>query len=300
MDGELIADLWRRTWYRGSQRTARASRLEYVEHEGLVTVLARRAGARVPEVVTAGRGDDGDALIAVRPDGVALLDNGGSLESQQLGSLWDQLEILHGAGIVHRRIDLERIAKHNDGTAGFSDLASASLQCRDADKRETTPNSSPSASSPPTRTRRCDRRVQRWETKRSPPCCRTCKRPRCRREFAARCVATRSSSTTCAIGSAAQLDVSDIELAKLRRVTWKSMLNLALLIVATYTLIGMLSGIDLGSFWRALGDANWWWLAAALVIGQTPRIANAVSTMGSTTQSLPLGPTSMMQFAAAT
>ena len=39
---------------------------------------------------------------------------------------------------------------------------------------------------------------------------------------------------------------------KVRRVTWKSLLNLALLAVAAYTLIGLIAGIDLGSFRRAL------------------------------------------------
>jgi uncharacterized protein (TIRG00374 family) len=80
-------------------------------------------------------------------------------------------------------------------------------------------------------------------------------------------------------------------------VTWKSLLGLALLIAAAYTLIGALGDVDLGSFVRALRHANWWWLAAALVIGQLPRIAGAVSTIGSTNAELPLGPTTLMQFA---
>jgi uncharacterized membrane protein YbhN (UPF0104 family) len=296
-DGELLADLWRRTWYRDNQRTARFGRLEYVEHEGLVTVLARQAGARVPEVVRAGRGDDGDALIAVRPDGVALLDNGAFLESNQLGSLWEQLEMLHKAGIVHRRIDLDRIATHTDGTAGFNDLASASLQRRDVDRLEdqaqlialglvTTDEATTVQRARAALGNEALTRVLPYlqEATLSPGVRIALRRDKVKLDEVRDRLATK-------------LDASDIELAKLRRVTWKSFLNLALLIVAAYTLIGMLSDIDLGSFWRALGDANWWWLAAALVIGQTPRVANAISTMGATTQTLPLGPTSMMQFA---
>jgi hypothetical protein len=59
-DGELLASAWRRVWYRGTQRTARLDRVEYVEHEGLVTFLAQRSGARVPHIITAGLGDNGD------------------------------------------------------------------------------------------------------------------------------------------------------------------------------------------------------------------------------------------------
>ena len=258
--------------------------------------LAKRARG-VPEVVRAGLGDDGDALIVVRPDGVALLDGGGSLEPNQLGSLWEQLQILHAAGIAHRRIARERIATHTDDTAGFSDLASASLRCRGVDRLEdyaqlialglvTTDEETTVRHARATLGDEALIGVLPYLQEATlPPGARGALR---RDKIKLDDVRNRM---------AAQLDASEIELAKLRRVTWKSILNLALLIVAAYTLIGMLSGIDLGSFWRALGDANWWWLAAALVIGQTPRIASAVSTMGSTTQPLPLGPTSMMQFA---
>src|SRR5262249_40587222 len=89
----------------------------------------------------------------------------------------------------------------------------------------------------------------------------------------------------------------DITLPRLRRVTWKSVLNVVLLVVAATTLIGALGNVDLASFTRSLRDADWWWLAAALVLGQLPRVANAVSTLGSTTEPLPLGPTTLLQFA---
>jgi uncharacterized membrane protein YbhN (UPF0104 family) len=46
-----------------------------------------------------------------------------------------------------------------------------------------------------------------------------------------------------------------------------------------------------------LRDANWWWLGAALLVGQTPRVANAFSALGSLEQPLPLGPTTQLQFA---
>ena len=93
------------------------------------------------------------------------------------------------------------------------------------------------------------------------------------------------------------LGAPEAELARIRRVTWKSILSVVLFAVATYTLVGMLSDVDLGSFSNALGDANWWWLAAALVLGQLPRIANAFSAMGSTPEQVPLGPTTLLQFA---
>jgi glycosyltransferase 2 family protein len=296
-DGELVASAWRRVWYRDTQWTARLGRVEYVEHEGLVTFLAQRAGARVPHVITAGLGDNGDALIAVRPDGTPLLDGTTALDADQLATLWDQLAILHASGIAHRRIDLDRVVKHADHTAGFSDLASATVQSRPVDKLEDQAqlialgvlSSGEDLAAARARAALGDSGLVAvlpyLQEAVLPPHVRTGLR---RRKIALDDVRKRLSS---------QLDVSEIELTHVRRVTWKSLLSLLLLIVATYTLIGMLANIDLGSFVRALGDANWWWLGAALLIGQLPRITNAVSTIGSTTQPLPLGPTALMQFA---
>jgi uncharacterized membrane protein YbhN (UPF0104 family) len=296
-DGEFLASAWRRVWYRGTQRTARLSRVEYVEHEGLVTFLAQRSGARVPHVITAGLGDNGDALIAVRADGTPLFDGPTALDPDELATLWDQLALLHASGIAHRRIDLDRVVKHADRTVGFSDLASATVQSRPVDKLEDRAqliamgvlSSGEEPAVARARTALGDPGLVAvlpyLQEAVLPPHVRTGLR---RRKIALDDVRKRLSS---------QLDVSEIELTQIRRVTWKSLLSLLLLIVATYTLIGMLADIDLGSFVRALGDANWWWLGAALLIGQLPRITNAVSTIGSTTQPLPLGPTALMQFA---
>ncbi len=127
-EGELLADLWRLAWYRGRRRSARLSRAEYVEHEGFVTMLAARGGVRVPEVVTAGLADNGDALIVVRPVGHALGDADPRLDPAQVRALWDQLHRLHAAGIVHHRIDLDRVYTAADGSPVFSDLSQASVQ----------------------------------------------------------------------------------------------------------------------------------------------------------------------------
>jgi uncharacterized protein (TIRG00374 family) len=296
-DGELVASAWRRVWYRGAQRTARLGRVEYVEHEGLVTFLAQRSGARVPQVITAGFGDNGDALIAVRPDGMPLLDGATSLDPDELATLWDQLALLHASGIAHRRIDLDRVVKYADHMAGFSDLASATVQSRPVDKLEDQAQliamgvlcSGEEPAVARARTALGDPGIVAvlpyLQEAVLPPYVRAGLR---RSKVSLDDVRKRLSL---------QLDVSEIELTQIRRVTWKSLLSLVLLVVATFTLIGMLADIDLGSFVRALGDANWWWLGAALLIGQLPRIANAVSTIGSTTQPLPLGPTALMQFA---
>ena len=112
-EGELMASTWRLVWYRGSHRTARLSRGEYVEHEGFMTFLAARAGVRVPEVVTAGLADNGR-----RPDGTPLTDATRALTDEHVQTLWADLARLHVGGLAHRRLDLDRVVVREDARRG--------------------------------------------------------------------------------------------------------------------------------------------------------------------------------------
>jgi uncharacterized membrane protein YbhN (UPF0104 family) len=297
-DGELASSAWRRLWYRGAQNTARLSRVEYVEHEGFVTFLAQRSGARVPDVVTAGLGDNGDALIAVRPDGTPLdNDEHARLNDAQLADLWRELEHLHDAGITHRRIDLDRVVLRTDGSVGFGDLSSATVETRAEDVCTdhaqvialgiacSDPNTALAAARLALGDTSVADALSYLQDAAVPPRVRAVLR------------AQHTSLDGVRKQYASTLSVDDVELPKLRRVTWKSVLNLALLAVAGYTVIAALGKIDFAAFMQSLRHADWWWLGAALVVGQLPRVANAVSTRGSTTETLPLGPTTMLEFA---
>jgi uncharacterized protein (TIRG00374 family) len=296
-DGELLADLWRLAWYRGRRRSARLSRSEYVEHEGFITMLASRGGVRVPDVVTAGLADNGDALIVVRPDGTPLGDTGAELTGEQVRALWDQLDRLHAGGIVHHRIDLDRVVTFTDSSAGFSDLSSASVRSDEldaiADRAQLLALTTVTAGKH-VAVEHAMHALGRdgvvaalpyLQDASLPPFVRSALRDR------------RIDLDTIRREIAEPLGVTDIELVNLRRVTWKSLLSLVLLAFAAYAIIGMISGLDLEAFGRDLADANWWWLLAALLIGQLPRLANAVAMMGTTPQPLPFGPTAALQFA---
>ena len=96
---------------------------------------------------------------------------------------------------------------------------------------------------------------------------------------------------------AGTLGADEQPLTKLRRVTWGSVINLALLALAAFAIITVFGDIDLEEFVDALADASWWWLALALVLAQLPRFPSALSTMGSINRPLPLGPLATKEFA---
>ena len=302
-DAQLLASVWRLVWYRGTTRTASLSRLDLVEHEGFVTLLAERAGVRVPHIITAGSAGRGDALVVVRPLGTPIADRfvvvgeESGLGTGAVESLWGELSRLHEAGIAHRRVDLDRVLTAADGALFFGDLSSASVRgdVNDVHKDRSQvfvlsllalgeeraidaarafhgdetitamlPYVQDAAMPPLLRAALSDRDIDLDDVRRR-------------------------------LGTA--LGADEQRLIKLRRVTWGSVLNLALLGLAAFTLIGLLGNLDLETFIDALGDASWWWLAFALVLAQIPRIPAAVSTLGATRQPLPLGPLTTLQFA---
>ena len=302
-DAQLLTSLWRMAWYRGGERAVGRSRVDLVEHEAFVTLLAERAGVRVPRLVTAGSAGSGDALVVVRPDGEPLAE---TLDESPVGSrptaagiapLWHDLRRLHEAGIVHRRLDLDRIVSHPDGSLGFGDLSSASvaeeagakskdraqliglaLLFDDEESVTTTARNAlgdehlvaalpyiQEAAMPPLLHDSLERADVELEDVRK------------------------------RMGAA--LGAGDQDLIKLRRVTWGSILNLALLVFAAYALIGLLGDVDMETFLEALRGASVWWLGLALILAQVPRIPSAVSTMGAINRPLPLGPLTALQFA---
>jgi uncharacterized membrane protein YbhN (UPF0104 family) len=297
-DGELMASAWSHLWYRDTRHATRLGRSELVEHEGFMTFLASRAGVRVPEVVTAGRALKGDALIVVRPAGTPLDLLDPTLSPPQLDSLWDQLALLHADGMAHRRIDVDRIVRHQEeGTAGFGDLSSVSVQANEVDLAKDraqlfalgTLATGEEAAVASARRALGDPDLidvlPYLQEAALPPIVRSLLN---RRDVDFDEVRKRLADA---------LGAEKIELVRLRRVTWGSVFNMALLTVAAYAIIGMFGGIDFVEFWDALQDANWWWLFFALFIGQLPRVSAAFSTMGSSRDPLPLGPTVALQFA---
>jgi uncharacterized membrane protein YbhN (UPF0104 family) len=296
-DGQMLANAWRLAWYRDTQPTVRLSRLELVEHEGFVTLLAERAGVRVPRLVTAGSAGQGDALVVVRPDGVPLRAWTGAIDDAAIDGLWHQLDLLHDAGIAHGRVDLDRLVVHTDRTIGFSDLSSASVAADQPDMLQ-------------------DRAQVLTVTlllvgeERAAAAAR-----RALGDDGLLPVLPYVQEAAMAAQVREALDAEDIELddvrgrlrallgapdqplIRLRRVTWGSVLNLALLAIAAYMLISAFGDIDMAEFVDDLKDASWAWLAFALLLAQLPRIPSAVSTMGSLQQPLPLGPLTALQFA---
>jgi uncharacterized membrane protein YbhN (UPF0104 family) len=91
--------------------------------------------------------------------------------------------------------------------------------------------------------------------------------------------------------------VEAVELQKLRRVSLRSVAQVALLVVAFFALSTALAGLDFADLWAQVREAAWWFIVIGFLLAQATRLAQAVSTLGASPTPLPLRPVYALQLA---
>jgi glycosyltransferase 2 family protein len=297
-DTQLLAKLWRTIWYRQEGAPPTLGRLQQAEHEAFLSLLARQAGVPTQEVVTAGATADDDALLVLRIPGRPLTEvPSEDLTDDVLHGLWRTVSTLHEADIAHGQIDPLHVTVDTTGRVALIDL-SASTVAPTADQRRTD-------------------QAQVVVTS-------VVVAGRDRGLAVARDVLGVDGLTAVLpylqtpalsgglrrLSRAAGVDLDELrdraaelagveapKLQQLRRVTWGSVLQTALLFFACFALISGLSGLDLADLADELANVSWWWIAVGAVFVQLPRVAQAVSTLGACPIPLPLGPVYALQLA---
>ena len=296
-DTQVVATLWRTIWYRGSTLTWGRGRLHSAEREAFVTLLARNAGLATREVVTAGATIDDDALLVLRGEALSFAAVGPDrLDDALLRSAWQSLELLRELRVAHQQIDPSTIVVVGR-EAGFVDLGEAILA---PDARQLTTDRAQLLVS--TASLVGNERALRVAV------------DAVGAEGIAELVpylqAAAFSTSLRRQLREASLDVDDFreqaaaavgieppDAVKLRRVTKWAVAQMALLVLAAYTIIDAASGVDWEEVRSTVADASWTWIAGGLVVAQLPRLAQAVATLGSVPVRLPLGPVYAMQLA---
>ena len=124
-ENQLLATFWRKLWYQDGGPAPGLSRVQAVEHEALVTLLATDAGVATRKIVKAGATVGGDALLVLR-GAVRLLAELPAPDRAALGRFWSVLASLHRAGIAHREISPATVAVV-DGEPGLVDFGQATV-----------------------------------------------------------------------------------------------------------------------------------------------------------------------------
>ncbi|MBK9739857.1 MAG: flippase-like domain-containing protein [Actinobacteria bacterium] len=298
-DAQAMASLWTAATRRGERVRLTTTRLARVEHDAMMSLLAERAGVRVLPIVAVGRSAEGDAVLVTHaPGGPSMTDmSPQDVTDDLLDQAWAQVAALHEAGIAHGRLDGSRIVLDAEGRLALTDFSDAE---RAADRRllmfdrarlltatalatdgnravasahrmlgseglvELLPFLQPAVLDHDTRARIS---AGEWDLK-----------------------ALRDTAT-----AAANVDAPKLE--QLRRVSGRSLVMTTLIVVLTYGLISVFSGVDFAEVWADLQSADWMWLFVALLVSPLAQASFAFSTIGATTASLRYYPVLMLQFA---
>jgi tRNA A-37 threonylcarbamoyl transferase component Bud32/uncharacterized membrane protein YbhN (UPF0104 family) len=140
-DAKVISKLWKFLYFKDSGPTLFLTRLQEVEHQAYLTLLARNRGVRVPALVVAGMGGPGTVLLAERDVGgraLAQLETA-EVDDGLLADVWAQTARLHHVRIAHGRLNTAQLRVTAEGATivGFAfATASASAELRAQDTAE--------------------------------------------------------------------------------------------------------------------------------------------------------------------
>ena len=126
-DTQLLEKVWRTALYADDGPRLSRSRLEAVEHEALVTLLAQRAGVPTRDVLAAAESSTGDAVLVFRDGSRSFAPLAG--DDVALARAWKAVAALGAARIAHHRIDPDTLVAFGD-EVGLVDLDRATIAAR--------------------------------------------------------------------------------------------------------------------------------------------------------------------------
>ena len=297
-DTQRLARRWRSLAYRDPPRSVADGRLEQVEHEALATLMAAQAGVRVPEVVTAALGPDGDAVVATREPNTEPLELSSPEEvsDETLEDLWHQAALLQAAGISHGRLNVSNVLVLEDGPVlvGLSaatlgapqsaldiDVAELLVSCTVLVGPERALNKAVGAGC----TDAIGRALPYLQRAALTPHLRDLARTH------------EIDLKTLRAAAAAATGKEEPELAPIRRVRAKDLVLVAALIVSAYFLIAQLANIGFGTIAHELANAAPAWLVVALILAQATFVSSGMAMRGAVATPLALLPCVLLQAA---
>jgi glycosyltransferase 2 family protein len=296
-DAQMLARVWRSLWYRDTGPSVPWSRLQQVEHEALVTVLAAGAGVNCPTVVVAATSEDDDAILVTEQRGVPLGDmDPDELTDQQLVAVWREVATLHGADMSHGALDASHVGIEGD-RAVITDFQVGSLSATNASISVDVAELLVAISMVVGVDRAIssarvglgdDALVAAVPYLQLPALRSTTRRSI---DKAGKFVKELRSAVIEATG------IDKPEPVKLRRIRIQDIVVTILVVLLAAFLLQQLVAVDWQEVWQTIQSADPAWLIAALVVAQFILLPNATSLMSVVRAPLPLRPTMILQSA---
>jgi glycosyltransferase 2 family protein len=288
-DARVLAKLWRFAVYRDSGPTLILDRLQQVEHEAYLTLMAGRAGVVVPDVLAAGRfGPSNDAALVTRvPAGHALSEaDGAGLTDGTMDEILLAVLRLRDARLAHGALGGDAIVVSDQGICirNFR-RASASAPASRLDTDLAAALAALAVRAGAERTAAAAVRVLHADAARG-----------------ALVHLQRSAldpGTVAALkdhkdllprlreGLASGAGIEAPKLAEAKRVSWANLLFAVGSLIGIWAIIGILSGA--GDSLAAIKSASWGWVALTFIFAALPVVAKGWALLGAAAGQLPFG-----------
>jgi uncharacterized membrane protein YbhN (UPF0104 family)/tRNA A-37 threonylcarbamoyl transferase component Bud32 len=296
-DAQLITKVWRTVWYREERPAPSLSRLQQAEHEAFLTLLAQKGGVPTQDVVSAGVTAEDDAILVLELRGEPLADlPDEKVTDTVLGDVWDAVDRLHESAIAHGQIDPFHVWV-DDGQVTLADLSGATIAPSDHQRRVDHAQALVTSVVIAGTERGLAAAHAALEAEGLAEVVPYLQMPALSRGLRPQARRAGVDLDELRQRAAELAGVRPADLQQLRRVTWSTLLQTGLLALALSALVSGLAGLDLEEIATQLREANWWWVAFAALLVQTPRLAQSLSTLGASPRPLPLGPVYTLQLA---
>jgi glycosyltransferase 2 family protein len=296
-DSQLAAKIWHTLWYRETSRAVSYSRLQAVEHEALVTLIAGRFGVGVPVLAAVGSATAEVSLIAFRDPGFSLSSqSSGDLTDEILVAIWGQVRLMHEMSISHGSMSASSVRIGVEGPI-ITEFALGSLSAEPADVGADVVELLFSLAVLVGEERAARTALEGLGRERlvealpylqlpavSPATRRLAPEPK-----------TIVSNLRSEIGNLTEETMPDP--VKLRRVTARSLIMSALLLLVAFAIIPLFVSVDYSEIWDVLQGADWSLMIAALLVGHLQFPPQATATMFAVPSKLPFWPLLTLQTA---
>lgn len=292
-DAQLFARVWRGLWYRGSAPSS-AGRLQQVEHEAFVTLLAAARGLRVPQVVVAGLDVRLDSVIVVRDVSDPLADRSTDELRDAVPGIWDVVRGLHSMGLTHGELSPDAFG-FTDGQVSLREMSPVALAATEdrqqKDLAQALVTTALLVGIERAVVAAADALGVDGVAAMLPYLQKAALGTTLRHR--AKAEAFDIDALRSAVAGVVGVDVPDV--VELRRVRPKSIVTVVLIAVIGLALISKLGNIDLSEVVDEIRGASLGWVVAALIVAQLVFVAQAAATRGACPLPVPLGPLTLLQ-----
>jgi uncharacterized membrane protein YbhN (UPF0104 family) len=296
-DARLFAKAFRFAFYRDSGPDRFRSRLQEVEHEAYVLLLAARGGARVPEMVETGLAGPDAALLVVREvSGPTLTERGSATTDAELDAVWEQIARLRASRVALGGVDTDHVLLAPDGPTlvGFTSASSAAPESRLAADVAALLVTTAELVGPERAVAAARRGLGDEVLTTTAPYLQTGILTRRGRAL----VHDAGAAMTGVRGEVVhQLGIDEPRIEELRRVTPGQIVTFGLTIFGVWALLGVIGNpVEL---WNTIKSANWWYVLGGFVLWGVTNITYAIAALGGLPPSadVPLGQLTIVQSA---